>query len=71
MNDAYHYAGLLAEVSPTSLQPGLQTQKYTKLVFPELRVCGQTLVNLKIRVEIPAIGPAETIGRMEPAGLTC
>lgn len=33
-----------------SIQPGLQTQRYGKLILPELRVCGQTLTDFEIRV---------------------
>lgn len=44
------YAGLMTAGQDVVLQPGLQTQKYGKLVLPELRVCGQTLTDLEIRV---------------------
>ncbi len=42
--------GLLDQVPSVSIQSGLQTQKYGKLILPELKVCGQTLTDFEIRV---------------------
>ena len=45
------HAGLLDQVPEgAALKPGLETQKYGKLVLPQLRVCGQILGNFEVRV---------------------
>ena len=45
------FAGLLDEVEDKiTIKPGLQTQKYGRLILPELSVCGQTLTGLEVKV---------------------
>ncbi len=45
------FAGLLDEVNgDVVIKPGLQTQKYGRLILPELSICGQTMTGLEIKV---------------------
>jgi len=46
-----HYAGLISELPESpALQPGIQTQRYGKIVLPKLTICGQELTDMEVRV---------------------
>lgn len=45
------YAGLISSTNEAiSLKPGLQTQKYAKVIIPHLEICGTTLQNFEVLV---------------------
>ncbi len=46
-----HFAGLVDEIpEDVTIGPGLQTQKYGRLVLPEFNICGQTIAKMEIKV---------------------
>jgi predicted aspartyl protease len=49
-DEALRYAGFLSETKSVDLKPGLQTQKYSKLLLPHLQICGHSIENLEIFV---------------------
>ncbi len=46
-----HHAGLISELPDDGPMPrGRQTQRYGKIVLPEMEICGQRLANMEVRV---------------------
>ena len=45
------FLGFLNETKKdVSLKPGLQTQKYGKIILPQLEICGHSINNLEVYV---------------------
>lgn len=50
-DEALQFAGFLEETKKNiSLKPGLQTQKYGKIILPKLEICGHPIDNLEVYV---------------------
>ncbi len=50
-DEALNLIGLLpAKNENIKLKPGFQTQKYNKVVIPEIQICSQTIENLPVYV---------------------
>ena len=49
-DEALQYAGLLETKQEVSIKPGLQTQKYGKIIVPKLNVCSHQIDNLEVYV---------------------
>jgi predicted aspartyl protease len=47
---ALQYAGFLSATKPVLLKNGLQTQKYGKIILPQIQVCGHSIGNLEVFV---------------------
>lgn len=47
---ALQYAGFLSATQPISLKNGLQSQKYGKIVLPQIQICGHSIGNLEVFV---------------------
>ncbi|OGW38119.1 MAG: hypothetical protein A2X58_09455 [Nitrospirae bacterium GWC2_56_14] len=47
---ALQYAGFLSATKPVILKNGLQTQKYGKIILPQIQVCGHSIGNLEVFV---------------------
>ena len=47
---ALYYAGFLSATKPVILQSGLQTQKYGKILLPQIQICGHSMENLEVFV---------------------
>jgi hypothetical protein len=43
---ALHYAGFIKAIKPAILKDGLQTEKYGKIVLPQIQICGHSIGNL-------------------------
>lgn len=49
-DEALQFIGLLKGKKDVSLKPGLQTQKYGKIVIPQIEICSHTIDSLKVYV---------------------
>jgi hypothetical protein len=47
---ALHYAGFLNTTEPAVLKNGLQTQKYGKIILPQIQICGHAIQNFEVFV---------------------
>ncbi|MDD5674755.1 MAG: retroviral-like aspartic protease family protein [Chitinivibrionales bacterium] len=47
---ALYYAGFLGSTKPVILKSGLQTQKYGKIILPQIQICGHSMENLEVFV---------------------
>ena len=47
---ALHYAGLIGNTENAELKDGLQTQKYSRMILPEIQICGHTIQDLNVFV---------------------
>jgi|WetSurMetagenome_2_1015567.scaffolds.fasta_scaffold141139_2 hypothetical protein len=47
---ALQYAGFLNETKPVSLHSGMQTQKYGKILLPQIKICGHSINKLEVFV---------------------
>jgi len=47
---ALHYAGFLSTTKPVIVKNGLQTQKYEKIILPQIQICGHSIENLEVFV---------------------
>lgn len=49
-DDTLQLVGLLKETKSVSLKPGLQTQKYGRVVVPHIEICSHPIENLEVYV---------------------
>lgn len=49
-DEALQFVGLLQVTKEVSLKPGLQTQKYGKVVVPRIEICSHPIENLEVYV---------------------
>jgi len=49
-DSALHYAGFLSETKPVIIKTGLQSQKYGKIILPQIQICGHLIENLEVFV---------------------
>ena len=50
-DEALQFAGFLEETKKDiSIKPGLQTQKYGKIVLPQVEICSHSIPNLEVYV---------------------
>jgi predicted aspartyl protease len=47
---ALKYAGFIDETKPVTLKTGIQTQKYGKIILPQIHICGHSIENLQVFV---------------------
>lgn len=47
---ALQYAGFLGAIKHVKLKTGSQTQKYDKILIPQIQICGHSIKNLEVFV---------------------
>ena len=47
---ALHYAGFIGSTEDTDLKDGLQTQKYSRIILPEIQICGHPVEDLNVYI---------------------